>query len=260
MEELLELELVRCGKWLSCFGHQERKGQRRVEESRCVGFSHSAVIAHSALSSAISGFNYLYRRTATPSTTAPTPQSATSSLPPAQTKTPTPVPAAPSSVQSNGTSANAEAAAASPANQASSQPEFSNGPRTNGTSAADSAKEKQQQKKQQKKEREKERKKEEKERERVEKDTGSKEGSERKEASPHQAKPSTSSVVPGQDGDPLSPADSGTGSGGGTRTPTGPPRRRNPWTLFMKLPGPCNETEVREFFLSAKDGVSRSSA
>ncbi|KAF8590277.1 hypothetical protein K439DRAFT_1382276 [Ramaria rubella] len=202
------------------------------------------------------GFNYLYRRTATPSTTAQTPLSATSSLPPPQPKTPTPAPGAPASVHSNGTSVNAESASATPINQGSSQPEFSNGPKANGTTGvSDSAKEKQQIKKQQKKEREKERKKEEKERERADKDSGSKEGSERKDVSPHQAKPSTSIAVQSQDADPLSPADNGT-AGTGMRTPTGPPRRRHPWTLFMKLPGPCNEIDIREFFLDAKDGIT----
>lgn len=219
-------------------------------------------MAYSALSTAVTGFNYLYRRTATASMTAPTPQSVTSSLPPAQTKTPTPALGAPSLVQSNGASPNVEAVPAPFANQTHPQSESTSSPKTNGApTATDPAKEKQQIKKQQKKEREKERKKEEKERERAEKDAGSKDGSkdgsERKEASPHQAKPSTSSTVPSQDADPLSPAESGAGSAGGTRTPTGPPRRRNPWTLFMKLPGPCNETEIREFFLSSKDGVCR---
>lgn len=108
-------------------------------------------------------------------------------------------------------------------------------------------------KKQQKKEREKERKKEEKERERAEKE--SKDDPERKEHSPHQAKPSTSSATASQDAELLSPAENGPGVGTGARTPTGPPRRRNPWTLFMKLPGPCTEFEIKEFFLDSKDGV-----
>ncbi|KAF8511082.1 hypothetical protein JB92DRAFT_3144205 [Gautieria morchelliformis] len=200
------------------------------------------------------GFNYLYRRTATPSNATPTPQSATSSLPP---KVPTPAPGAPSSVHSNGTNTNAEGPVSSPATQGTYQAESANGPKPNGGSGgSESAKEKQHIKKQQKKEREKERKKEEKERERAEKDSGSKEGSERKEASPHQAKPSTSSATQSQDADVLSPTESNAGPGTGARTPTGPPRRRHPWTLFMKLPGPCNETDIREFFLDAKDGIT----
>ena len=151
---------------------------------------------------------------------------------------------------------NADATVSSPVNQGSSQPESINGPKANGApGVSDSAKEKQQIKKQQKKEREKERKKEEKERERAEKESGSKEDPEKKDHLPHQTRPSTSSVTASQDPDPLSPAESGAGTGTGVRTPTGPLRRRHPWTLFMKLPGPCNEAEIREFFLDSKDGV-----
>ena len=187
----------------------------------------------------------------TPSTTAPTPQSSTSALPP-QTKTPTPAPVAGSaSVQSNGTPINATGSPAHPP-APSSQPESVNGSirPANGTpTGSDTARDRQQAKKQQRREKEKERKKEERERERADKDGGTGEGVQQ-----HQPKHSTSSAAPSQDADtatPLSPSDGPTGS----RTPTGGPRKRNPWTLFMKLPGPCTENDIREFFQSAKEGV-----
>lgn len=103
------------------------------------------------------------------------------------------------------------------------------------------ARDRQQAKKQQKKDRERERKKEE------------KETPDKKDLlKSHQPKPSTSSSTPSGDAEPISPAE-----GTGARTPTGPPRRqRNPWTLFMKLPVPVTENELREFFQDAKEGVS----
>ncbi|KAF8509424.1 hypothetical protein BU17DRAFT_98943 [Hysterangium stoloniferum] len=198
------------------------------------------------------GFNYAYRRTATPSTTAPTPQSTTSALPPPQAKTPTPAPAASPSIRSNGTPVHGDFSAPSPVNPTSSRPESANGSRGTPT-ASDSARERHQAKKQQKKERERERKKEEKERERADKDSVARDETEVTELA-HEAQPSTSTAPAGQDAEPMSPADGGNVTG--IRTPTGPPRRqRNPWTLFMKLPGPCTETEVREFFLTAKEGI-----
>ena len=41
----------------------------------------------------------------------------------------------------------------------------------------------------------------------------------------------------------------------GARTPTSRKPTRNPWTLFMRLPTPANETELRDFFGEAKGGV-----
>jgi hypothetical protein len=172
----------------------------------------------------------------------------TSALPPPENKTPTPAPAASPSIRSNGTPAHGDFSAPSPVNPASSRPESANGSRSTPT-ASDSTRERQQAKKQQKKER----KKEEKERDRADKDSVAKDESEPTELA-HEAQPSTSSVPATQNAEPMSPADGGHVTG--SRTPTGPPRRqRHPWTLFMKLPGPCTESEVREFFLTAKEGV-----
>ncbi|KAI0029668.1 hypothetical protein K488DRAFT_35706, partial [Vararia minispora EC-137] len=43
----------------------------------------------------------------------------------------------------------------------------------------------------------------------------------------------------------------------GVRTPTSKRAPRHPWTLFMRLPAPASEAEVREFFLDAKAGIIR---
>jgi hypothetical protein len=59
------------------------------------------------------------------------------------------------------------------------------------------------------------------------------------------------SPAPGSDGGPLSPRTDSTG----IRTPTSRKPRRHPWTLFVRLPGPTNETDLRDFFGEAKDGV-----
>ncbi|KIJ32329.1 hypothetical protein M422DRAFT_184543 [Sphaerobolus stellatus SS14] len=185
------------------------------------------------------GFNYAYRRTVTPTTSAPTPHSVTSALPQQQqTKPTTPVPGAIS--QSNGTPINVATSPAPP-----SQPESVNGSvrAANGTPpGSDTARDRQQAKKQQRREKEKERKKEDKDAEADKQ---------------HQPKASTSSAVPSQDQEtatPFSPTDSNNGA----RTPTGtrPKRQHHPWTLFIKLPGPCTDMDIREFFQDAKDGIT----
>ncbi|TFY50474.1 hypothetical protein EVG20_g11496, partial [Dentipellis fragilis] len=43
----------------------------------------------------------------------------------------------------------------------------------------------------------------------------------------------------------------------GARTPTSKRPPRNPWTLFVKLPVPANEGELREFFAESKSGITR---
>ena len=60
----------------------------------------------------------------------------------------------------------------------------------------------------------------------------------------------TSSPAPGSDG-PLSPRTDSTGA----RTPTSRKQARNPWTLFIRLPNSTTETELRDFFGEAKNGV-----
>lgn len=42
----------------------------------------------------------------------------------------------------------------------------------------------------------------------------------------------------------------------GARTPTSRKPPRNPWTLFVRLAVPADETQLRDFFLDSKEGVS----
>lgn len=59
------------------------------------------------------------------------------------------------------------------------------------------------------------------------------------------------SPAPGSDAGPQSPRTDSTG----IHTPTSRKPNRNPWTLFVRLPNTANETELRDFFGEAKDGV-----
>jgi len=61
----------------------------------------------------------------------------------------------------------------------------------------------------------------------------------------------TGSPAPGSDTGPQSPRTESTG----TRTPTTRKQGRHPWTLFVRLPSTTNETDLRDFFKEAKDGV-----
>jgi hypothetical protein len=59
------------------------------------------------------------------------------------------------------------------------------------------------------------------------------------------------SPAPGSDAGPVSPRTDSTG----IHTPTSRKPSRNPWTIFVRLPNLTNETELREFFGEAKEGV-----
>ena len=62
----------------------------------------------------------------------------------------------------------------------------------------------------------------------------------------------TGSPAPGSDVGPQSPRTESTG----TRTPTIRKQGRNhPWTLFVRLQSTTNETDLRDFFREAKEGV-----
>lgn len=80
-------------------------------------------------------------------------------------------------------------------------------------------------------------------------------------SSPTQPQLPSSSTAPdlaksGGDGEDLrSPVTDGAGSTG-ARTPRGSKPPRHPWTIFMRMTVTVNETELREFFKEAKDGVS----
>ncbi|KAI0273103.1 hypothetical protein BGY98DRAFT_1120327 [Russula aff. rugulosa BPL654] len=63
----------------------------------------------------------------------------------------------------------------------------------------------------------------------------------------------TGSPAPGSDTGPQSPRTESTGA----RTPTTRKQGRHPWTLFVRLQSVTNETDLREFFKEAKDGITR---
>ncbi|TFY79176.1 hypothetical protein EWM64_g4836 [Hericium alpestre] len=220
------------------------------------------------------GFNYAYRRTATPSTGTVV-ESATTEGPPQTTSGPsvthpatkagTPVPVEGSSTPgkqfSPQTKLNGNGASPSPAPAASSPVEKS-----------EKDKERAEREKQKKKE-----KKERKEKERAEREAREKEGGEPaaekkdgaeegKAASPTNGTGSVSGTAaepsegtqavhsPRTDASGLmSPRTDSTGA----RTPTSRKPPRNPWTLFARLPVPANENELREFFGEAKAGITR---
>jgi hypothetical protein len=81
-------------------------------------------------------------------------------------------------------------------------------------------------------------------------------------ATPDPAGPSATdgpAAVPkigGPEGDPTSPVLSGAESSG-AQTPRSQRPARNPWTLFIKLPAPVSEQELRDFFLEAKEGITK---
>lgn len=58
------------------------------------------------------------------------------------------------------------------------------------------------------------------------------------------------------EGEPGSPLLSG-GDSSGVHTPTSRRPARNPWTLFMKLPAPTSDQELRDFFQEAKEGITK---
>jgi hypothetical protein len=58
------------------------------------------------------------------------------------------------------------------------------------------------------------------------------------------------------EGDPTSPILSA-GESSGLHTPTSRRPARNPWTLFIKLPAPVADQELRDFFQDAKEGITK---
>jgi hypothetical protein len=212
------------------------------------------------------GFNYAYRRTAAP-TTQPTTTStkpslssrtATSNTP---IKSSTPAPAA-----------DREPDASSPSQGAPSTSDPASGKETppivkvNGSefATASTLGSAERERNREKTEKYKAKKKERKERDHAEREAAREAGSEggndeKKDDFPTTtttgpAKPNldtTSSPAPGSDGGPLSPRTDSTGA----RTPTSRKQPRNPWTLFVRLPNPTTETDLRDFFGEAKNGV-----
>lgn len=173
------------------------------------------------------------------------PTKATTPAPPAAEKVPTP--AAPGRSGAPSPDAPTTSTSPAPANK------------TNGVNGDKAEKEKSKKNKQ----------KEKKEREKAEKEAAKEKGAEgeKKEsgvASPAAANgevstpvehPSAASPQPGSEGVTgdgiMSPRTDSTGA----RTPTSKRAPRNPWTLFIRLPVPADETALRDFFQDAKDGV-----
>ncbi len=219
------------------------------------------------------GFNYAYRRSATP-TTQPTPTSTRPPLPPQTATSMTPIkPSTPAPVALKAMPE--EPDAPSPARTAPSTSEPASGKETppvtkvNGSDSTTAStpgsaekdkgerdRERSEKHKPKRKDHRKDR-----DRDRADKDTardGDAEGSgERKDdavATTTTAPPkldTTGSPAQGSDAGPVSPRTDSTG----IHTPTSRKSSRHPWTLFVRLPGPTNETELREFFGEAKGGV-----
>ena len=207
------------------------------------------------------GFNYAYRRTATP-TTQPTPTSAKPSLPPRTTtsntpfKSSTPAPAADKEPDAPSPSQGAS----DPASGKETPPVVKVNGNESATASTPGSAEKERNR--EKAEKYKAKKKERKERDHAEREAAREAGSEggndeKKDDSTTTtgpAKPNvdtTGSPAPGSDPGPLSPRTDSTGA----RTPTSRKQARNPWTLFIRLPNTTTETELRDFFGEAKNGV-----
>ncbi|KAF8490950.1 hypothetical protein F5888DRAFT_1637849 [Russula emetica] len=215
------------------------------------------------------GFNYAYRRSATP-TTQPTPTSTKPSLPPhtatsvTPIKAPTPAPAEKATPQGPD--------ALSPPRAVPSTSEPTSGKETppilkvNGSdsaSALGSAEKDKGERDREKSEKHKPKRKDRRDhdRDRVGKDADAEgSGGERKDdaaatTTTAPLKPevdTTGSPAPGSDTGPQSPRTESTG----TRTPT-TRKGRHPWTLFVRLQSATNETDLRDFFREAKDGITR---
>ncbi|PSR77057.1 hypothetical protein PHLCEN_2v8090 [Hermanssonia centrifuga] len=215
------------------------------------------------------GFNFAYRKTATPSTVAPTPGSTTSPLPGIN------VSATPKgSSTGTGTTPVASDRPLPPHLASRSKPTTpppASGretPKDKQNGSAEKSAERLE-KDRAKRERKKERKQQERaEREAAGKDSGSGPNS---PVPPNEGDVGTSlhlvgpksgkntpdvgegkSTVTPEDG-LLSPATESTG----IRTPTGRRPTRNPWTIFMRMTAPATEQDIRDFFGEAKSGIVR---
>lgn len=211
------------------------------------------------------GFNYAYRKTATPSTIDPTPNASASPLPNVNSST-TPRGVSTGAGATPNTSEKPLPPHLASKSKPSTPPPPSSGRETpkdriNGSAEKSADKlEKERAKRERKKER--------KQQERAEREaTVGKEGAEgsgqaspvppEEVGSPSAAKSgkNTPDVGEGKSVGPddglLSPATESTGA----RTPTSRRPQRNPWTIFMRLPNPAQEPEIREFFGEAKGGV-----
>lgn len=210
------------------------------------------------------GFNYAYRRSVTPSTSALTPNSITSALPsnaaPSASTTPAPG-GVPAHLNANNTNSktptpppNASRSAPVSGKATPKEPQL---PKSNGALPAN-ANDKQDGKDKQKKDKKKDKRE---KSETFEKDGTSPEAVTSLNQKSSQFAGATQPIKSAMNAEkidteavPLSPATAGTDSPG-TRTPTSKRPPRNPWTVFIRMSVPANENELRTFFGEAKDGV-----
>jgi len=207
------------------------------------------------------GFNYAYRRTATP-TTAATPNSATSSLPTTQPNASTKPSTTDKPIPPH--MANRSDASTPPAKE----PAKDTPPKVNGAPSPAASNDKADKEKQKRKE-----KKERKERERAEREAKETEEGKDNAAPPPAAEPATPAQAPksGKATPTSNPPEASTSaadldvelkspateSTGGARTPTSRRGQKNPWTIFMRMSVPATEGELRDFFGEAKAGIIR---
>ncbi|CDO74203.1 hypothetical protein BN946_scf185043.g255 [Trametes cinnabarina] len=264
------------------------KDGRVSAELKSQGLSSCPISAYARIDPLISiraGFNYAYRRTVTPSTVAATPSSATSALPPQGTgeaTTPKTAGATPVATEKplpphlTGSKSKPSTPPPAPAGSGRETPKLNGQQQQQQSQAAADKAERERAKRERKKER--------KQQERAEREAvaASKEGGTASgAASPAQPRAevelnspppqgpaqgpksgkatpeiSTAGASSGEakpDDGLMSPATESTG----TRTPTSRRPARNPWTIFMRMPNPASESEVRDFFGDAKEGIIR---
>jgi Protein of unknown function (DUF2433) len=236
----------------------ELKSQGVLLDPRCLSLVHSSPFL---------GFNYAYRRSATP-TTQPTPTSTKPSLPPQTATSVTPIKAQTPSPAEKVTPQGPDALSPPRAVPSTSQP--TSGKETppilkvNGSDSASAPGSADKGERDREKHKPKRKDRRDHDRDRAGKDAardadaeGS--GGERKDdaaattttAPPKPEVDTTGSPAPGSDTGPQSPRTESTG----TRTPTTRKQGRHPWTLFVRLQSTTNETDLREFFGEAKDRV-----
>ncbi|TFK26999.1 hypothetical protein FA15DRAFT_666728 [Coprinopsis marcescibilis] len=196
------------------------------------------------------GFNYAYRRTATVTATpnsAPSPlpavqtSNAAPSNPPTKTSTPAPERSVPPHLINKSATSTPPPVVTGETEKKDGSPAVSS-PQANGSTLGDK----------------KEHKRKDKRKDRGSRDTGA--------STPDTANVSVSSPIPPESSVDAADTSKGDGDdikspieGAGARTPkTGKPPR-NPWTIFMRIPGHvlASEDEIREFYNEAKDGITR---
>jgi hypothetical protein len=230
-------------------------------------------LCHPFIHLSLLGFNYAYRRSATPNAQ-PTPTSTKPSLPPQTVTSITPVKAQTSAPAAEKATPQGPDAPSPPRIVPSTSEPISgketplepkvNGSDSTSASTPGSAEKDKGERDRERSEKPKHKRKDRKDhdRDRAGKDVardGDAEGSsgdKKDEAVATTAPPkpdldTSSSPAPGSDAGPQSPRTESTGA----RTPTTRKPSRNPWTLFVRLPSTTNEEDLRKYFGEAKDGV-----